>query len=85
VGEEGIPVKQIAEVIGRRLGLPAVSIPPEELAGHFGFLGAFFALDCPASSALTQQLLGWHPAQPGLIAELEQGHYFELSSVIASR
>jgi nucleoside-diphosphate-sugar epimerase len=85
VGEEGIPVKQIAEVIGRRLGLPAVSIPPEELAGHFGFLGPFFALDCPASSALTQQLLGWHPAQPGLIAELEQGHYFELSSVIASR
>ena len=77
VGEEGIPVREIAEVIGRQLGLPVVAIPPEDLAGHFGFLGAFFALDCPASSALSQHLLGWHPAQPGLIADLEQGHYFE--------
>jgi nucleoside-diphosphate-sugar epimerase len=85
VGEEGIPVREIAEVIGRRLGLPAVSISPEELAGHFGFLGAFFALDCPASSVLTQQLLGWQPAQPGLIADLEQGHYFERRPVAVSR
>jgi nucleoside-diphosphate-sugar epimerase len=85
VGDEGIPVREIAEVIGRRLGLPAVAIPPEKAAGHFGFLGAFFALDCPASSALTQQLLGWHPAQPGLIADLEQGHYFERRPVAASR
>jgi nucleoside-diphosphate-sugar epimerase len=85
VGEEGIPVREIAEVIGRRLRLPAVAIPPEEAARHFGFLGAFFALDCPASSALTQQLLGWHPAQPGLIADLEQGHYFERRPVAASR
>jgi nucleoside-diphosphate-sugar epimerase len=85
VGEGGIPVREIAEVIGRRLGLPVVAIPPEEAAGHFGFLGAFFALDCPASSALTQQLLGWHPAQPGLIADLEQGHYFERRPVAASR
>ena len=85
VGDEGIPVREIAEVIGRRLGLPVVAIPPEEAAGHFGFLGAFFALDCPASSALTQQLLGWHPAQPGLIADLEQGHYFERRPVAASR
>lgn len=77
VGEEGIPVREIAEVIGRQLGLPVVAIPPEDLAGHFGFLGAFFALDCPASSALSQHLLRWHPAQPGLIADLEQGHYFE--------
>ncbi|HEX7199412.1 MAG TPA: SDR family oxidoreductase, partial [Dongiaceae bacterium] len=75
VGEEGIAVREIAEVIGRRLDLPVVAIPPEDLAGHFGFLGAFFALDCPASSSLTQQMLGWHPAQPGLIADLEQGHY----------
>ena len=85
VGEEGIPVREIAEVIGRRLQVPVVSIPPEEAAGHFGFLGAFFALDCPASSALTQQMLGWHPAQPGLIADLEQGHYFERRPVPASR
>jgi nucleoside-diphosphate-sugar epimerase len=85
VSEEGIPVREMAEVIGRRLRLPVVTIPPEESAGHFGFLGAFFALDCPASSALTQQLLGWHPAQPGLIADLDQGHYFERRPVAASR
>ncbi len=85
VGEEGVAVREIAEVIGRRLSLPVVAIPPDDLAGHFGFLGAFFALDCPASSTLTQQLLGWHPAQPGLIADLEQGHYFEPRPVAASR
>jgi nucleoside-diphosphate-sugar epimerase len=85
VGEEGIPVREIAEVIGRRLGLPVAAIPPEEAAAHFGFLGAFFALDCPASSALTQQLLGWHPAQPGLIADLETGHYFERRPVATTR
>jgi nucleoside-diphosphate-sugar epimerase len=85
VGEEGVPVREIAEAIGRRLDLPVVPIPTEELAGHFGFLGAFFALDCPASSALTQQMLGWHPAQLGLIADLEQGHYFERRPVAASR
>jgi nucleoside-diphosphate-sugar epimerase len=85
VGEEGIPVREIAEVIGRGLRLPVVAIPPEEAARHFGFLGAFFALDCPASSALTQQLLGWYPAQPGLVADLEQGHYFERRPVAASR
>lgn len=85
VGEEGIPVREIAEVIGRRLRLPVVAIAPEEAAGHFGFLGAFFALDCPASSVLTQQMMGWRPAQPGLIADLEQGHYFERRPVAASR
>jgi len=85
VGEEGIPVREIADVIGRGLRLPVASIPREEVAGHFGFLGAFFSLDCPASSALTQQLLGWHPAQPGLIADLEQGHYFERKPVAVSR
>jgi nucleoside-diphosphate-sugar epimerase len=85
VGEEGIPVREIAEVIGRRLQVPVVSIPPEELAGHFGFLGAFFALDCPASSTLTQEQLGWHPVQRGLITDLEQGHYFERRPAAASR
>jgi nucleoside-diphosphate-sugar epimerase len=85
VGEEGVPVREIAEVIGRRLGLPVVAIPPEEAAGHFGFLGAFFALDCPASSALTQRWLRWQPAQPGLMADLDQGHYFERRPVAASR
>lgn len=81
VGEEGIPVRDIAEAIGRGLGVPVVSIPNEELAAHFGFLGVFFALDCPASSAYTQQLTGWRPTQPGLIADLAQGHYFEQKPV----
>jgi nucleoside-diphosphate-sugar epimerase len=85
VGEEGIPVRDIAEVIGLGLDLPVAAIPPDEAAAHFGFLGAFFALDCPASSELTQRLLGWHPAQAGLIADLEQGHYFDRSPVSASR
>ena len=85
VGEEGIPVREIAEVIGRRLGLPVAAVPSEEAAAHFGFLGTFFALYCPASSALTQQLLGWHPAQPGLVADLEAGHYFEGRPVAATR
>ncbi|HXC77671.1 MAG TPA: SDR family oxidoreductase [Candidatus Acidoferrum sp.] len=85
VGEEGIPVREIAEVIGRGLRLPVVPIPTDEVTGHFGFLGAFFALDCPASSALTQRMLGWHPAQPGLVADLEQGHYFEPKPLAASR
>ena len=76
VGEEGIPVREIAEVIGRHLNVPVTSIPVEEANEHFGFLGAFFSLDAPASSALTQQLMGWHPVQPGLIADLDEGHYF---------
>ena len=77
VGDEGIPVRAIAEVIGRHLNVPVRSLAPDEVPDHFGFLGAFYSLDCPASSALTQRMLGWHPAQPGLIADLEDGHYFE--------
>jgi nucleoside-diphosphate-sugar epimerase len=77
VGDEGVPVREIAEVIGRHLGLPVRSIPRDDLEGHFGFLGLFFALDCPASSALTQKRMGWRPVQPGLIADMEEGHYFE--------
>ncbi|MDB5562661.1 MAG: Nucleoside-diphosphate-sugar epimerase [Hyphomicrobiales bacterium] len=77
VGDEGVPFRDIAEVIGRHLNLPVVSKPAEEATGHFGFLGGFVSIDCPASSALTQELLGWRPMQPGLIADLEQGHYFK--------
>jgi len=76
VGDEGIPFRQIAEVIGRHLDLPVVSITPEEAAGHFGFLGAFVQLDNPTSSARTQELMGWKPTHPGLIEDLGQGHYF---------
>jgi nucleoside-diphosphate-sugar epimerase len=77
VAEEGIPVREIAEVIGRHLDLPVVSMPREEAIDHFGFLGAFFARDITASSAKTRAGIGWEPVQPGLIADLDEGHYFE--------
>jgi nucleoside-diphosphate-sugar epimerase len=76
IGDEGIPFRQIAEAIGRHLGLPAVSIAPEEAAAHLGFLGMLAQLDNPTSSQRTQELLGWQPTHPGLIEDLEQGHYF---------
>src|SRR5438309_4583949 len=76
VAEEGIPVREIAEVIGRHLNVPVMSIPREEANTHFGFLGAFFSLDLPRSSAITQRMMGWHPVQPALIADLDAGHYF---------
>lgn len=72
VGEEGVPLRDIAEVIGRGLKTPVVSLSPEEAAVHFGWLGMFVGRDVPASSALTQQRLGWHPTGPGLIADLER-------------
>ena len=76
IGDEGVPTREIAEVIGRHLGLPVVSIAPEDAAEHFGWMGMFFAIDAPASSALTQERLGWRPERVGLIEDLEQGHYF---------
>lgn len=77
IADEGVPTKEIAQVIGRRLNLPVISKRREEAADHFGSLAAFFGLDCPASSALTQERMGWHPTQPGLVADLDQPHYFE--------
>jgi nucleoside-diphosphate-sugar epimerase len=79
VGEEGVPVRQIAEVIGRHLHLPVTSISPEKATDHFGFLGAFFSQDLPASSAKTQKLMGWHPVRPGLIQDLDEDHYFDVT------
>ncbi|MGA7812525.1 SDR family oxidoreductase [Caballeronia sp.] len=78
VGDEGIRFREIAEAIAARLGLPAVSIPADELMlpGYFGFLTAVVTLDLAASNAITRQVLGWEPAQPGLIADLDNGHYF---------
>ena len=79
--EEGVPFRDIAEVIGKHLNLPVVSIAREEADTHFGFLGALAALDIPSmipgSSAQTRELLGWQPVHPTLIADLEQGHYFK--------
>jgi nucleoside-diphosphate-sugar epimerase len=78
VDEEGVPFREIAEAIGRNLGMPAVSSPPEDAAGYFGYLSFAVALDNPTSSTLTRKLLGWHPAQPGLLDDLDQGHYFQV-------
>jgi nucleoside-diphosphate-sugar epimerase len=77
VAEEGVPVRAIAEVIGRHLALPVVAVAPENAGEHFGFLGGFFAADVPASSALTRERFGWLPTQPGLIDDLDEGHYFD--------
>ncbi len=76
VADKGIPTRDIAHVIGRSLNVPVVSKSPEEAAGHFGWIAHFFGIDGPASSAQTQQQLGWRPSQPGLIADLEE-HYFQ--------
>jgi nucleoside-diphosphate-sugar epimerase len=78
VADQGIPARDIAEVIGRRLNLPVVSKSPEEVADHFGWIGLFFAMDGPASSTQTQQRLGWRPIQPGLLADIDGSSYFEL-------
>jgi nucleoside-diphosphate-sugar epimerase len=72
VAEQGVALRDIAEVIGQRLKLPVVSKSPEEAAEHFGWLAMFAAFDLRASSALTQKWLGWHPTGPGLIADLQQ-------------
>ena len=76
VGEEGVPMREIAEVIGHGLKLPVVSMTQEEANAHYGWLGPFMAFDMPASSALTQQQLGWKPTGPTLIADLEEMRYF---------
>jgi nucleoside-diphosphate-sugar epimerase len=75
VADEGVPFRDIAAVIGSHLNVPAVSIPAEE-AGHFGFLALFASLNNPTSNALTQKVLDWHPERPGLIEDLDAGHYF---------
>jgi nucleoside-diphosphate-sugar epimerase len=80
VTDEGVQISAIAEVIGRHLDLSVASISPEDAAEHFGFLGSLLAMDCPASSAATRELMGWQPTHPGLIDDLDQGHYFRGSS-----
>ena len=77
VAEEAIAFRDIAEVIGRRLNIPVVAQSPEEAADHFGWFAHFAAIDCPASSRRTRELLGWQPKQPGLIADLDRPRYFE--------
>jgi nucleoside-diphosphate-sugar epimerase len=77
LADEGVPTREIAEVIGRQLNVPVVSKSREEAADHFGWIALFFGIDAPASSSLTQERLGWRPVQQGLIADLNAAHYFE--------
>jgi nucleoside-diphosphate-sugar epimerase len=79
-GDPGIPFLDIAGTIGRQLDVPVTSISADEADGHFGFLGSFVQLDNPVSAELTRRRMGWQPAHPGLIADLEEGHYFATGS-----
>jgi nucleoside-diphosphate-sugar epimerase len=85
VGEEGVPMRDIAEVIGRGLEVPVKSLSPQEAQAHFGWLAMFAASDLQASSAKTRKELGWNPTGPGLIADLEQMRYHETGPGVASR
>jgi len=76
VGDQGVPFREIAGVIGRRLNVPVVSKSPDEAAAHFGWFAHFAGLDCPASSDQTRQQLGWQPKQQGLIPDLDHPRYF---------
>ncbi len=76
VGDEGVPIREVAEVFAAHLGIPAISVPPERAGEYVGFLGGFWGIDGPAPANVTRGLLGWGPAHPGLIADLKEGHYF---------
>jgi nucleoside-diphosphate-sugar epimerase len=80
VADNGVPFREIAGAIGRHLGVPAVSIAPEDMEPYFGFLAMFVSLDNPTSSALTQKLLGWRPEHAGLLDDIARGHYFRQES-----
>jgi len=75
VAEEGVETRAIAEAIGRSLGVPVESVAAEQAPEHFGWIGAFFAADCPVSSDRTQERLGWEPNGPTLLEDLDAGHY----------
>ncbi|MEV6057619.1 SDR family oxidoreductase [Streptomyces sp. NPDC052107] len=81
VAEEGVAIRDVAEVIGRHLDVPVVSVAPEAAAGHFGWMAGFIGLGLPASSTLTRELLGWKPTHPGLLEDLDKGHYFHAPAV----
>ena len=81
VGDEGVPFRQIAEVMGRHLGVPAASVAPADAPEHFAPLGHFVSLDSPATASITRELLGWEPTGPTLLEELEQDHYYREASL----
>ena len=83
VGDEGVPTREIAAAIGRRLDLPTASKTQEEASGHFGWLGMFFGMDMAGSSAITQAALGWKPTSPGLLADIEGPAYADATTKYA--
>ena len=84
VAEQGVPFKEIAEVIGQRLNLPVVSQSTEEAAAHFGWFATFAAFDIPTSSERTQSLLGWHSVEPGLLFDIDYPAYFAVAEEVRS-
>lgn len=78
IAEEGVPFKVIAQVIGKRLGVPVVSKSPDEAQAHFGWFARFASIDVPTSSAKTRAALGWEPKEKGLIEDLDQPYYFKV-------
>ena len=83
VADEGVEVREIAATIGRHLGVATVVKSPDEAGEHFGFLALLIGLDIPASSARTRERLGWRPVEPGLLADLDEGHYFVAPAAVA--
>lgn len=84
IGETGVALKDIAEAISHSLGLPTISLSPDEAAEHFGWFAPFVAIDAPAASDRTRALLGWAPEQPGLLTDLAQSGYFSIGSAASS-
>src|SRR6201987_3002891 len=84
IGDEGVPTREIAEVIGRRLDVPVVSKSQEQAAEHFGWIGMFFGMGVSVSSSLTTERLGWRPTHVGLIDDLENGSYFKTETIAAA-
>jgi nucleoside-diphosphate-sugar epimerase len=76
VADEGVPIRTVAEIIGRHLDLPVAAISADDAGDHFSWLAGFIGADSPASSVLTRELLGWQPVHPGLVEDLDKGHYF---------
>jgi len=84
IADQGVPFREIAEAIGRRLNVPAVSKSAEEAAEHFGWIANFAGIDCPASSDETQQQLGWRPTHASLLADIDRPAYFEAGTAAAA-
>jgi nucleoside-diphosphate-sugar epimerase len=80
VGDEGVPFREIAESMGRHLGIPTASVTPVDAVEHFAFLGHFVGLDSPATATVTRELLAWEPTGPSLLEDLAQDHYYRGST-----